>query len=72
MSDRFSGAFFDLSLDLGGGRGVVDNDAELIVVDEEAAGGSLSIGVERDGLDGEITNVTPNDHANETEEATLH
>ena len=69
MSDRFSGAFLDLHLDLGCRRSVVDDDAELIVVDEEAACRSLSIRVERDSLDGQVTNVTADHHANETEKA---
>lgn len=69
MPDRFRGPFFDLSLDLRGGRAVIDNDAEVIFVNEEAACHSLSIRVERDSLDGEIADVTADHDTNETEQA---
>jgi len=71
VSHGFRGTAFDLRLNLGGRCSVVDDDAELVVVDEEPAGGSLSIRVERDGLNGEITDMTADDHPNETEKATL-
>lgn len=69
MSDRFRGSFFDLSLDLRSGRRLVDDDAELVVVDEEAARHPLSVRVERDGLDSEIADVTADDDTNEAEQA---
>lgn len=70
MANRFSGPFFNLSLNLRSRRGIVDDDAELVVVDEEAACCPLPIGVERDGLDGQITHVPADHHANKTEQAT--
>ena len=69
MANRFRGAFFDLSLDLAGGSGVIHDDAELIVVDEEPACCALAVGVEGDGLDGEVTNVTADNDPHETEQA---
>lgn len=69
MAHCFRSAFFDLSLNLRCGRGVIDNDAELVVVDEEAACHSFSIGVEGDSLDGQVTDVSADDHTNETEQA---
>lgn len=70
MTHRLRGAFLDLSLNLRGGRGVVDENAELVVMNEEAAGQSLTIGVERHGLDGQITDVSADHHAHETEQTT--
>ena len=70
MTDRFGGALFDLSLYLRGRSSVVDDDAELVVVDEKAACDPLAIRVERHGLDREITHVSADHHANEPEQTT--
>jgi hypothetical protein len=67
VANRLRGAFLDLSLNLSGGCGFVDKDAELIVVHEKAACRTLTIGVERDRLDGEVTDVSADHYANETE-----
>ena len=72
MANRFSGPFFDLSLNLSSGCGVVDDDAELIVVDEEATCSPLTIGVERHRFDGQVTHVTADHHTNETKQATRY
>ena len=69
MSDGFSGAFFDLRLNLGGRCGIVHDDSELVVVDEEPTCRPLPIRVERHRLDCEVTDMTPNNHADEAEEA---
>lgn len=69
MANRFRGAFFDLSLNSGGGCGVIHDDAELIVVDEEPACHALTVGVEGDGLNGQVTHVSANDDPHETEQA---
>ena len=68
MAHRLGGALLDLSLDLSSRRSIIDDDAELIVVNEEAPSRSLAIGVERDSLDGQITNVSADHHANEAEQ----
>lgn len=70
MADRLCGPLFDLGLDLRSRRALVYDDAELILVDEEAACRSLSIRVERDRLDGEITDVPADHDTDETEQAT--
>jgi hypothetical protein len=73
MTDRFGGAFFDLGLDLRCGCCLIDKDSELIVSYEEAACGTLTIGIELDGLNREVTHVTAHNDANETKKATgLH
>ena len=69
VANRFRGAPFDLSLNLGGRCSVIDDDAELVVVDEEAASHALSVGVERDGLNGQVTHVASHDDPNEAEQA---
>lgn len=70
MPHRFRGAFLDLSLNLRGGCSVVDENAELVVVNEKAACRTLTIRVERYGLDGEVTDVSADHHANESEQTT--
>jgi hypothetical protein len=70
MTDRFCRAFFDLGLNLRRRRSIIDNDSELIVMDEEATCRPLSVGVERDCLNGQIADVTADHHSNETQQAT--
>lgn len=71
VTDRFCGSFFDLSLDLGGGSGVIDDDAELALVNEEASCGTFAIRIERDSLNRKITNVAPDDDADKTEQSSF-
>lgn len=70
MADGFCGPLFDLGLDQRSRRALVYEDAELTLVDEKTACRSLSIRVERDRLDREITNVPADHDTDETEEAT--
>jgi hypothetical protein len=60
-------SLLDLGLHLSGRRRVIDDDAELALVDEEAACRPLSVRVERDRLDGQVTHMTADHHAHETE-----
>lgn len=70
MPHCLCGAFLDLSLNLSGRRAVVDQDPKLVVVYEKAACRTLTVGVERDGLDGQITYVSADHYANEAEQTT--
>lgn len=70
MSHCFRSALFNLGLHLRGRCGIVDDDAELIVMNEEATGRPLPIGIEGDSLDGKVTDVTSDHDANKTEQAT--
>lgn len=69
VTDRFRGPFLDLSLNLCSRRGVIDEDAELVVLSEEPASDALSVGIEGDGLNGQVTDVPSHDDANEAEQA---
>ena len=62
-------SLFNLGLDLGGRRGVIHDDAELVALDEEAASLPHAIGVERHRLNREIADVTADDHPNDAEQA---
>lgn len=70
MPDRLRGPPLYLRLNLSFRGGVIDDDPKLIVMDEEAAGRPLPIGVERHSLNREVTNVTTNHNANEAEQTT--
>lgn len=67
MSDRFRGAFLDLSLNQRGRRRVIHDDAELVVMNEETTGSPLAIRVERDGLHGQVANVPTHHDSYKTE-----
>ncbi len=67
MADCFCGPLLDLGLYLRSRCGVVHDDAELIVVNEEATGHPLSIGVEGDGLNGQVTHVSADHNTNKTQ-----
>jgi hypothetical protein len=68
MTDRFCGAFFDLSLDLSRRACVIDDDAELAVVNEEASCGACAVRIERNGLNSEVTNMAADDDTDKTEQ----
>lgn len=69
MPDRFRGSLFDLSLNLGSWSRVIDDDAELVVVNEEPTCHTLTVGIERDCLDGQVTDMSTDDDPHETEQA---
>lgn len=70
MPNGFGRAPLDLRLHLRRRRGFVHEDAEFVVVGEEATGKTVAIFLERDGLDGEVERVPPHRHTNEAEQAT--
>jgi len=72
VANRLRRTLLNLGLYLCSRRSVIDDDAELVVVNEKAAGRSLSIGVERNGLDSQVAHMPTDDHANETKETTRH
>jgi len=69
MPDSLSRSFFDLRLDLIGGRCVIYEDAELIAFNEEATCLLGAIAVEVKRLDGKVANVTTDDYPNDAEQA---
>ncbi len=70
MADRLRRGRLDLFLHGGGGRRLVDENAELVVVDEEAACGSIAVLLERNGLDRQIEDLIADKHTNETKQTT--
>jgi len=70
VSNGFGGAFFDLCLDLRSRCGIVDDDPELILADEEATRASLTIGVEGHSLNRKIADMPANNDADKAEKAT--
>ncbi len=67
VPDRFRRTFLNLGLYLRCGSGVIHDDAELVVVNEEATGYPFSIRVEGDGLNGQVTHVSADHNTNKTQ-----
>jgi hypothetical protein len=65
---RFRGSALDLSLGLGRAHRLVDEDAELPVLREEAARSPVAVLLEGQGLDRQVEDLTPDDHPNEAEQ----
>jgi hypothetical protein len=67
VPDCFCRPFLNLGLYLRCGSGVIHDDAELVIMDEEATGYALSVGIEGDGLNGQVTNVSADHNTNKTQ-----
>lgn len=69
MPNGLSRSFFDLLLDLSGRAGVIDEDAELVPLDEEASCLLCAVGVEVHSFDRDVADVSADDYPNNAEQA---